>query len=224
VGSPRNVARKVSVSLARRNTLLWETAFQAAKNYVRHAATCCRIQKVGNKSKANAPEFHGSMSDICEVILSFQRLPLGTKNELFGNIRMYRDRLSTEIHDKVYSVLGLIRSPHFAFSVNYRCPYVDVCCGVVVDDIKVNDNLNALMGIRHTRLSNEIQNTPSMAIDWSSTEWWAADRARIMAELYRPSYSASGGSRPRLEVRESGSVLAVAGQVVDEVVVASESS
>jgi hypothetical protein len=74
---------------------------------------------------------------------------------------MYRDRLSTEIHDKVYGVLGLIRSPHFAFSVDYRCPYVDVCCGVVVYDTKASDNLNALMGIGHTRLSNKIQKTPS---------------------------------------------------------------
>jgi hypothetical protein len=66
--------------------LPWETAFQATKNYVNHAASCCRIWKAGNKSIANAVEFHRSMSDIFEVILSFQRFPLGTRNELIGNL------------------------------------------------------------------------------------------------------------------------------------------
>ncbi|KAH8732591.1 hypothetical protein GQ44DRAFT_697855 [Phaeosphaeriaceae sp. PMI808] len=181
----------------------WATAFQAARNFTSHAATCCRLSLTSFDNKS-AAQIHSSMIIVSQVILSFQFIPPGTKNELLGNMWMFRNRVSTLERDKV---------PSFKFSVGYRSPYVDVCRGSILEDIKASGNLHALKGVRGPK----IWKGPSWVTDWSNWDWWAEDRARILSELHHNLYSASGASKPRIAVFSEGKILGVAGEVFDEV-------
>jgi len=58
----------------------------------------------------------------------------------------------------------------------------------------------------------------SWVIVWSNTDWWAEDRARVLNEIYRPTYSASGDLKPRFAARDRGQILDVAGQIVGHII------
>jgi hypothetical protein len=193
--------------------LPWKVAFQAMKNFTSHEAYCCRRVAAPPSTKNNASLIHDALPIMSQVVLSFQRIPPGTGNELLANIWMFRNRMSTLERDKIYGVLGLIRSPNFTFSVDYSSRYIDVCRGVILDDIKASGNLNVLKGVRGA----EIWKGASWITDWSNWDWWAEDQARILMECYGSVFKASGTHVPRIETFPDRRLLGVAGQVIDEV-------
>jgi hypothetical protein len=65
------------------------------------------------------------LSDCTEVILSFQRVPYGTSNELLANLWMFRNRLASLDHDKVYGILGMVR--HGDLNCNRTTKYLSLC-------------------------------------------------------------------------------------------------
>jgi len=135
-------------------SLPWAVAVKAAKNFMLPAYTCCHPHNASMicTGPTRLEYLYKDMTTMCEVILSFQRLPPGTENELIGDVWMFRDRMSTRRRDKVYGVLGLIRSSEFTFSVDHRSPYIHVCRGTVIGDIRASGNLMHLWVYIQTRL------------------------------------------------------------------------
>jgi hypothetical protein len=200
--------------------LPWKMVVQAMKNFISHKAYCCSRINASPSTNNNANLIHKTLPIVSQIVLSFQRIPPGTSNELLANIWMFRNRMSTRERDKIYGVLGLVRSPGFTFSVDYSSRYIDVCRGVILDDIKASNNLNALRGIRES----EVWQGASWITDWSNWDWWTEDQARILMECYGSVFSASGASIPRIETFPNRGLLGVAGKVIDEVTYTSKYS
>ncbi|KAH7085019.1 heterokaryon incompatibility protein-domain-containing protein [Paraphoma chrysanthemicola] len=190
-------------------TLPWEVVSRAASNYVTHVTACCRP----NSTRTAQRDFsdilmttHGlntlvsnkitaQMADAVEVILSFQRVPTGTRNELLANLWMYRDRLAKVPHDKIYATLGLLRSNNITIEPDYGMSFADLCRQVVLEDIRASGNLQALKGIRRRIDSKRMKDFPhevSWCTNWESLDYWAEDRYRVLTELNKHVYAASG--------------------------------
>jgi hypothetical protein len=210
-------------------TLPWIVAFKAAKNLILHATTCCHLHKITSFKEHTqyAYDIHDAMTDVCGVILPFQRLPPEQRMSCLETSECIEIELQHKKRDKVYSFLGLVRSSNSVFRVDYGSFYMDVCRGVVIEDIKASGYLNALMGTHpdasirlHQNDSTLVQDPgvctrPSWVIDGNKFDWWAEDRARILFELYKPRYETLGDSNPRFEVRDHGRLLEVTGKAVN---------
>lgn len=202
------------------NTMLsWDTAFQAASNFVTHTTTCCHLTKATESMKRYADFMNEHMNFVSKVVLSFQRVPLGTQNELLANLWMFRNRIATLDHDKVYGILGLLRSTEVNIDPDYRRLFTDICCSVVLEDIRVSGNLHSLKGVR---TSTTPSNQASWCTDWSSLDYWAEDQSRVLSELYKQIYSASGSYPARVipysnNHSEEPRFLGIAGRTFDRV-------
>lgn len=152
-----------------------------------------------------------------QIILSFHRTPEGSSNELLANLWMYRNRLSTVPHDKIYGSLGLLRNKSINITPDYQRTFEEVCQSAVLEDIRVSDNLHALRG---TRVEIN-EDTPSWTTNWNDFDYWAEDRARILTDLYSKTYAASKslGAKVRTETmsRSPFQILQVQGKVINSV-------
>ena len=152
-----------------------------------------------------------------QVILSFRCVPPGTSNELLANLWMYRNRLASLDYDKVYGVLGLLKTDLATIQPDYEKPFPELCRSVVLADIQASGNLHALKGIR-TLL--DVEQT-SWCTDWSDLDFWTEDQSRVLTELYKQLYAASDLYKARVHRpidRDSPSgILLVAGRIYDSV-------
>jgi hypothetical protein len=201
--------------------LPWKTVFRAAVNFVTHATTCCQDIKSTKPQERYAIYIEKNMKTITQVILSFQRVPTGTKNELLANLWMFRNRLASLAHDKVYGTLGMITAGEVNIKPDYGKTFSELCRSVIVEDIRINGNLHALRGTR-VELDGSLL-TSSWDTDWNTLDYWAEDQARIITELYKQLYCASGTVRARVTYDPDpyyGSChrLGVAGNLLDRVV------
>jgi hypothetical protein len=210
-------------------TLPWDVAYQAASNYISHATTCCRAIGVGSRANEPARITKRGLRLAVQSLLSFRRVPLGGSNELLANLWMFRNRLATLGHDKVYGLMGLMHSSEFKLQVDYRKPFSQVCREVVVDDIKLSGNLHALRGVRaapptsvvREGTRSDLPHPSTWSTDWDDLDYWAEDQPRILTEIYKQIYSASGRHKPRIATpidpsKDLGS-LYVSGKVFDSV-------
>jgi len=210
--------------------LPWETAYQAASNFMAHSTTCCYGLKTYGWKEGYISIMNNGMREASQVILSFRRIPPGVSNELLANLWMFRNRLATLDCDKVYSFIGLLRSPDVAIQPDYQKPFEDLCCEVVITDIQASGNLHALRGIRTATLGQEPRKytqsksarTATWSTDWSDFNYWAEDQPRILTEFYKQIYSTSGPHQSRVPehmgVAGITAPLQVAGRVFDSVI------
>lgn len=200
--------------------LPWHTAYQGALNIIHHLATCCQHSDLPGHYEMNISE---ALTACAEVILSFQLVPRGASNELLANLWMFRNRLASINHDKIYGLLGLLSGGQSRIQPDYRTSFAELCRSVTLEDIRVSGNLNALRG------SNENSSTlPSWSTDWSSLDYWAEERSRILAASYSQVHRASGLTLPRIiryptnpwqeEKRPTDDYIQVSGRVFDAVI------
>jgi hypothetical protein len=201
--------------------LPWDVAFRAVSNFITHTTTCCRTTKAPQHRKQYVAALAQCMAPISQVILSFHRVPPRTKNELLANLWMFRNRMATLDHDKVYGILGLINDKKVTIDPDYAKSFGNLCRSVVLEDIRVSGNLHSLRGARSVLGSLMI---PSWATDWDTLEYWAEDRIRILTDLYKQLYTASGTLPARITsdvgLPPRSKALGVAGRLVDHVVYA----
>jgi hypothetical protein len=161
---------------------------------------------------------YDDLHTVARIVLSFQRVPLGTSNKLLASLWLYRNRLATLEHDKVYGILGLLTSEDNTVQPDYRKPFEDVCRSLVRDNIKTSGNLHALKGIRAAR---SLRAPTSWSTDWSNLAYWAEDQSRVLTELYKRLYTASASHTARIATPrgppENFDFLSVAGRIVDRV-------
>jgi hypothetical protein len=60
------------------------------------------------------------LSSAAESLLSFRSISLGASNELLANLWVFRNRLATLDYDKVYGLMGLVRSSKFRLQPDYQ--------------------------------------------------------------------------------------------------------
>jgi hypothetical protein len=199
--------------------LPWTVAIRAVSNFITHTTTCCRTVKAPESRKQYASTLAQCMAPISQVILSFHRIPSGTRNELLANLWMFRNRTATLEHDKVYGILGLINDKKVTIDPDYAKSFDGLCRSVVLEDVRISGNLHALRGVRSALGSLMI---PSWATDWDTTEYWAEDWFRILTDLYKQLYSASGTLPARISSDvghpPESKALGVAGCLVDSIV------
>jgi hypothetical protein len=161
---------------------------------------------------------YDGLHTVARIILSFQRVPLGTSNGLLASLWLYRNRLATLEHDKVYGILGLLKPKDNTVQPDYRKPFEDVCRSLVRDNIKASGNLHALKGIRSAR---NWRAPTSWSTDWSNLAYWAEDQSRVLTELSKKLYTASASHIARIAtprgLPENFDFLSVAGRIVDRV-------
>jgi hypothetical protein len=205
--------------------LSWDTTFQAASKMVKHITTCCRGENTSGHKRMYQKLINECIGVSAEVILSFQRVPRGTSNELLANLWTFRNRLATLDHDKVYGLLGMLTSGDLRIQPDYNVSFPNLCRSVTLEDIRMSGNLHSFLGTRNEIVYSACS---SWATDWSRPDYWAEDRARILAELYKQVYCASGMHKPRVKIYHSvylgtketlrNKYLSVAGQVIDNVI------
>jgi hypothetical protein len=169
------------------------------------------------------------LSSAAESLLSFRPISLGASNELLANLWMFRNRLATLDYDKVYGLMGLVRSSKFRLQPDYQKPFPQLCREVVVEDIKLSGNLHALKGVRAAPPTSAVLNATrpnshshsTWSTDWSSFHYWAEDQPRILTEIYKQIYSTSGRHKPRIATLVDSTMnlgsLYIAGKVFDSV-------
>jgi hypothetical protein len=165
------------------STVPWNVLVEAAKNFIRHASTCCStIHQASSAKRRHGVTIHRYLAEFVRVVLSFQRIPAGVTNQILANLWMYRSRLSSLDHDKVFGILGLVDSTPSELTPGDNIPFSTICSNVVIDDIRASRNLHCLRGIR----TEVAQDLPSWCTDWASHDYWAEDRSRILAEILVP--------------------------------------
>jgi hypothetical protein len=199
--------------------LPWALAIRAVTNFITHTTTCCRNVQTPASQRQYTSALANFMAPISQVILSFRRVPSGTKNELLANLWMFRNRKAKRGHDKVYGILGLINDEAVTIEPDYAKSLGSLCRSVVLEDTRVSGNLHSLRGVRSVLGSRMI---PSWATDWDTHEYWAEDRFRILTDLYKQLYTASGTLPARIfsdvGLPPRPKALGVAGRLVDHVV------
>lgn len=170
-----------------------------------------------SKKDVYTPAIKEYLAEIAQVILSFRLVPSGTSNILLATLWMFRNRLASVRHDKIYGLMGLISSSQSCIQPDYSKYFQEVCRLAVLEDIRTSGNLNALRGSRST-----LSEFSSWSIDWSDLDYWTEDRSRILCDIYGPAYRASGSSQPQIntwgpEQQEQAAMddLHVAGRIFD---------
>lgn len=121
----------------------WQTAYQGAVNIVHHLSTCCHNPVDPGEYEVGLSE---ALATCAEVILSFQPIPSGTANAILANLWTFRNRAASVDHDKIYGLLGLLRASESRLQPEYRISFMDLCRSVIIEDIRLSGNLNALLG------------------------------------------------------------------------------
>jgi hypothetical protein len=178
-----------------KSMLPWGTALRAASNIVRHSSTCCHGTRRNEHEKLYEGLIRDGLSVCAEVVLSFRPIPPGTNNELLANLWIFRNRIATLDHDKVYGLLGMLELDALRIQPDYTISFARLCRSVTLEDIRLSGNLHALMGVRER---SRPAGFSSWCIEWNSLDYWAADRSRILTGLYKQIYQASSTYIPRL--------------------------
>lgn len=161
---------------------------------------------------------YNDLQTVARIILSFHRVPKGTRNGLLASLWLYRNRLASLEHDKVYGILGLSRPEDITIQPDYQKPFDEVCRSLVRENIKANRNLHALKGVHPW---TNWRNPTSWSTDWSDLEYWAEDQSRVLTELYKQIYNASASHKARIAnprgPPDNWDFLSIAGKIVDRV-------
>lgn len=200
--------------------LSWDIVRQGAASLLHHANTCCR-QLTADFDDRNYEKMIKDNIHVCaQIIQPFQRILTNTKNDLLAHLWTFRNRLASVRHDKVYGIMGLIKHEGSLLRPNYEEPFNILCRSVILEDIRLSNNLNALRGLRDDLKDNSDFST--WTTDWSDLDYWSEDRLRILNEIYRPMYHASLNHVPRVIMHDmpqyGEAALRVAGNVLDQVV------
>lgn len=169
MGGPRNSTFGICLPGAGRSDSVLGDCLSSGIKYrhpPEHVLSFCRFKQ--ERESLRIQEAKAELLKCSQVILSFQWVPPGASNELLANLWMFRNRLATVRHDKIYALLGLIQSETSRIQAEYWMPFAKVCSSVVIEDIKSSGNLNALNG---TRKSLQWSKTPSWNIDWSCIDY-----------------------------------------------------
>lgn len=76
-----------SAYLAIGDTILpWHTVYRAARNFVNHSITCCSAIRASAARKDRVAFVHEGLAEVAQIILSVQRVPVNTDNELIANL------------------------------------------------------------------------------------------------------------------------------------------
>lgn len=174
----------------------WETVFQAAKYFIRHAAKCCNLESVEHGDLGGETKEDLLRTYLCIAssrILAYRPVSKGNKNELLSYLWMVRDRESTELNDKIYSILGLLSDPSSqAIATDYSVPFDTLCRTLTIDNIKTTDTLDFLKGTYTGTSKDPDRRFPSWVIDWSYPWFSLIDQRRILSEISAQMYHASG--------------------------------
>lgn len=196
----------------------WDTMCLAASNLLHHANNCCRKLDYNNIEREYAVKIIDYIDNCVQVIQSFQRIPHGSDNDLLAHLWTFRNRLASVKHDKVYGIMGLLHRKDSLLRPDYEEHFTSLCRSVILKDIQLSNNLNALQGIRES----DSPDVTSWSIDWSFLDYWSEDRLRVLNSIYKRLYDASLGRHPRAGMYDVGISgvwgLQVAGRVLDHVV------
>jgi hypothetical protein len=193
----------------------WEVAFSGSKNFVKHLTTCCRPEFIAGDCYKCVGLYHRHMAQVCLTILSFQSIALDHTNDFLSYLWMIRDKDATEPSDKIYAILGLLKSDASTeLKPNYGIDFRTLCVSVVLDNIKVTGTLDVLKGGRPEYATSP--ELPSWATDWSYKMHNSEERSRILSELSGQVYSASKNHCPHWFL-SSTNVLGISGIVFDVV-------
>jgi hypothetical protein len=200
--------------------LPWDTMCKAASSLLHHINTCCRPLKSYLGDHEYGKKIKQYVHDCVQIIQSFQRIPYNTNNDLLAHLWTFRNRLASVKHDKIYGILGLLKRQDSLLEPDYDGHFSALCRSVVLKDIQLSNNLNALQGIRES----DSPDVTSWGIDWSYLDYWSEDRSRVLDSIYKQVYHTSLCHKPRVaehDIKVSGHwALRVAGCVLDRVVYA----
>lgn len=135
----------------------------------------------------------------------------------------WRHREASISRDKIYALLGLLPTEALpsARQYSYEVPAASLFANVTFDLIEEEQSLRALIG--SSEMPHMTPDLPTWSIDfansnhvgWRQLKWWNH------SHRYHQ-FSASGSGSFEVVLRDKGTVLALTGFMVDEIVVASE--
>ena len=181
------------------------------------------VEVCQNTFKSAAPMKLPSLGLGAVLLLGHIRLNTieGTKLGLLQTLLVTRSFRASDPRDKIYAICGLAEdsgSQHLNIQANYRLSPEDVFTTFAMTILQKKRNLD-LLSVPRSSHDSKLKQLPSWTPDWTTTSNASCRRLVDVDVDFFPDFKATGGSEYIPIFSRNGTLVALSGEIVDEITV-----